>query len=130
MAHTRLHRSLARPLNLLGTLLLVVGMSACSGKNEVRIDKVNPHVGHLRGGQLVEISGRNLRRDIGYTVYFGSKKATRVSILSERRLQAMTPSVEQAAVVDVLVRTDHGHAFRIAKAYEYKDLSGDVMKHY
>ncbi len=116
-----------------GTLLLgaatVLGTVACGEDNgELQILRVDPQAGAIQGQQRVSIQGENFRADIGYTVYFGAQRATKVSLIDPHTLQVETPSVPEPTSVDIVVRADDGPAFRIADGYRYEDMSGNVME--
>jgi hypothetical protein len=82
----------------------------------------------MQGEQPIRIGGRNFRSDIGYTVYFGTKKAGSVTILNENELMAATPPGEEPGPVDVTIRADNGPAFRIVEGFAYQDQGGNVME--
>ena len=116
-----------------GTLLLgaaaALGTTACSeDSGELQILRVDPQAGAIQGQQRVSIKGRNFRSDIGYTVYFGAQRGTKVSLIDPNTLQVETPAVSEATEVDIVVRADDGPAFRIANGYRYVDHSGNVME--
>ncbi|MCA9575612.1 MAG: IPT/TIG domain-containing protein [Polyangiales bacterium] len=136
--HTVSSSSLRRPLKRrltrsFGTLLLgaaaALGTAACGDDTgELEILRVDPQAGAIQGQQRVTIQGRNFRPDIGYTVYFGAQRATKVSLIDPSTLQVETPSVPEPVEVDIVVRADDGPAFRIAHGYNYVDQSGNVME--
>ena len=125
----------ARPtlVRVLATLALgasvAFGTAACGDEGgELEILRVDPQSGAIQGQQRVKIQGRNFRSDIGYTVYFGAQRATKVSLLDPHTLQVETPSVSEPTAVDIFVRADDGPAFRIPEGYRYEDMSGNVME--
>jgi hypothetical protein len=136
--HTALQTSPRRPLasrltRWTGTLLLgaaaALGTVACGeDTGELAILRVDPQAGAIQGQQRVTIQGRNFRSDIGYTVYFGAQRATKVSLIDPNTLQVETPAVPEPVDVDIVVRADDGPAFRIAGGYHYVDQSGNVME--
>jgi hypothetical protein len=108
-----------------------IGLSAvaCGGpKGETRILDIDPRVGATVGQQPVKILGENFRTDIGYTVYFGSKRAQSVTILDPETLLVMTPQVDEPKVVDVMVRADDGPAWRIEAGYKFEEMGGSVVE--
>ena len=116
-----------------GTLLLgaaaALGTVACSeDTGELEILRVDPQAGAIQGLQRVTIQGNNFRSDIGYTVYFGAQRATKVSLIDPHTLQVETPSVPEPVTVDIVVRADDGPAFRIAEGFRYADMGGNVME--
>jgi hypothetical protein len=92
------------------------------------IADVQPRTGATQGDQPVKIAGANFRTDIGYTVYFGNKRATSVTILDPETLLVTTPQREEPGDVDVTIRADNGPAFKIANAYRYEDMGGSVVE--
>lgn len=95
---------------------------------EIGITDVQPRAGATQGEQPVKILGHNFRTDIGYTVYFGNKKATSVTILDPETILVTTPQRDEAGAVDVTIRADNGPAFRIASAYNYEEMEGSVVE--
>jgi len=108
-------------------VLCFAGAAACQSGGEMAVTGLNPRAGHLAGDQTVEIQGQNFRTDIGYTVYFGKSKASRVSIRSKEALMVTSPS-NPAGPVDVTVRADDGHAFLLKQAFTYEDMGGSVVE--
>lgn len=112
--------------------IAVTSASAALGCGEeggdMAIADVQPRVGALQGDQPVKIMGANFRTDIGYTVYFGNKKAGSVTILDPETLLVTTPQRDEAGAVDVTIRADNGPAFKIAQAYRYEDMGGSVVE--
>ena len=108
-----------------GLLLVAVlaGGLGCSGGTEMAILDIEPKVGGTQGDQAVKIMGANFRGDIGYTVYFGSKKAGQVSIVDPETLLATTPSGVPAGQVDVQIRADDGHAFKLPQAFKFEETA-------
>jgi hypothetical protein len=110
-------------------LLLVASASACDGGGgEMVILDVNPKVGATQGEQPVSILGKNFRQDIGYTIYFGTKKTSTVTIRDPETIQVTTPTGMPEGPVDIMIRADDGNAFRIASAYEFKNMGGSVVE--
>ena len=106
----------------------VIAFAGCGDAKNTDIFDVNPRAGATQGGQPVKIMGQGFQTDIGYTVYFGLKKADNVTIADEHTLVAMTPQMEQTGDVDVMIRADNGPAWRITKGFRYEDMSGNVME--
>jgi hypothetical protein len=97
---------------------------ACGDEmGEIAITDVDPRAGGLAGEQPVRILGANFRPDIGYRVYFGERRATSVTVIDQETLLVTTPQREENARVDVTILADNGPAFRIAQAYEYREVS-------
>src|SRR5262245_50230058 len=85
---------------LLGVLL---GGTGCKSGGDVAILDIDPKVGHTQGDQYVKIVGKNFRQDIGYTVYFGTKKSAQVTIVDPETLLATTPSGSKVGPVDIMI---------------------------
>lgn len=134
---TNRHRALAASLSgLVATLALVGGFLATtltsagcgSGGTETAILNVDPRAGATLGDQPIKILGQNFRSDIGYTVYFGSKRAENVTLVDPQTLLAVSPQVDDPGPVDITIRADNGPAWRISKAFRYEDMSGSVVE--
>jgi hypothetical protein len=108
-------------------LTVVVGLG-CKSATQMAILDIDPKVGHTQGDQYVKIVGRNFRQDIGYTVYFGSKKSAQVTIVDPETLLATTPSGTKPGQVDVLIRADDGNAFRIPQGFKFEDMGGSPVE--
>jgi hypothetical protein len=110
-------------------LLAVLGpLAGCNKVGEVAILDIDPKVGHTQGDQYVKILGKNFRQDIGYTVYFGTKKSAQVTIVDPETLLATTPAGAKAGQVDVMIRSDDGNAFRIPQIFKFEDMGGSVVE--
>lgn len=108
---------------------LGLGLSACGGEvGELEILDIQPRAGATAGEQPVRIVGRNFRQDISYTVYFGNRASERSTILDDQTLLVATPTMEEPAVVDVIIAADNGPAFRIAQGFHYEEMGGNVME--
>ena len=105
-----------------------LGMAGCKKGGEVTILDVDPKVGATMGDQYVKILGKNFRQDIGYTVYFGTKKSAQVTIVDPETLLATTPTGVKVGTVDVLIRGDDGNAFRIPQGFKFEDMGGSVVE--
>ncbi|MCA9601912.1 MAG: IPT/TIG domain-containing protein [Myxococcales bacterium] len=113
------------------TLVAFFGVlaAACDGSGgAMAITDLQPRKGVTTGGQKVVISGQNFRTDIGYTVYFGAKRATAVTIIDPETLLAETPAIDKSGVVDVTVRADNGDAFKISNVYEVAEAGGAAQQ--
>jgi hypothetical protein len=104
-------------LGLLGILLV-----ACDSGKDMAILDVNPRVGATQGEQPVHIIGKNFRPDIGYTVYFGTKKTTSVTIRDPEMLEVITPAGMPEGKVDITIRADNGNAFRITDVFTFQNV--------
>lgn len=109
-------------------LLALLGpLAGCKAGGEVAILDIDPKVGHTQGDQYVKIVGKNFRPDIGYTVYFGTKKSAQVTMVDPETLLATTPSGVKVGSVDVMIRADDGNAFRIPNGFKFEDMGGSVI---
>jgi hypothetical protein len=103
-------------------------VSACDKGGEMAILDVQPRVGAMQGEQPVRILGKNFRQDIGYTIYFGTKKTSAVTIRDPETIDVVTPAAMPEGKVDIMIRADDGNAFRIADAYTFQDIGGNVIQ--
>lgn len=123
--------SLRKPLVLLLCGLFgAFGMVACgeSAGGDLEILNIDPRAGATAGEQPIRIIGNNFRRDISYTVYFGTKASQRSTILDDHTLLVATPTVDEAGPVDVIVAADNGPAFRIREGFRFEEMGGNVME--
>lgn len=112
-----------------GLALGLLGAGACDkAGGEAAILDLDPKVGATQGDQPVKVIGENFRQDIGYTVYFGTQKAGSLTIFDPQTLLVTTPSGVQPGTVDVMIRADDGNAWRLPKAFEFKDMGGSVVE--
>jgi hypothetical protein len=102
--------------------LLLGFASACDSGGQMAILDVAPRVGATQGDQPVRIIGKNFRQDIGYTIYFGTKKTDAVTIRDPETIDVLTPQGMPAGKVDIMIRSDDGSAFRIADAFEFQQV--------
>ena len=93
--------------------------AACDKHGSMAILDVTPRVGATQGDQPVNIIGRNFRQDIGYTIYFGTKKTNAVTIRDPETIQVLTPSGMPEGKVDIMIRADNGAAFRIPGVFTF-----------
>ena len=114
----------------LAGLIFAVGAVACGGEagGELEITNIDPRAGATAGEQAVKISGNNFRRDISYTVYFGTKRSERTTILDDHTLLVATPGADDPGAVDVIVQADNGAAFRIVEGFQYEEMGGNIME--
>ncbi len=116
-------------LALLGSLAAATMMACGEGEGgDLEILNIDPRAGATSGEQPIRIIGNNFRRDISYTVYFGTKASERSTILDDHTLLVATPVVEEPGAVDVIVAADNGPAFRIREGFRYEDMGGNVME--
>ena len=81
---------------------------------------VQPRTGTTQGEQMVRILGKNFRQDIGYTVYFGHKKAQEITLQDPETIMVTTPPAMPAGTVDIMIRADNGNAFKISQAFSFQ----------
>ena len=105
----------------LGTLAGGMAAYGCGGGTEMQITDLEPKQGPTTGDQPVQIIGQNFRVDVGYTVYFGTKRAENVTILDDQHLLVMSPSRDEPGPVDLQVLADNGPAFRLPQAFRYEE---------
>ncbi len=113
----------------MAVLALITAMFIGCGetRGETKIRDIDPKVGHTQGEQPVKIIGENFRQDIGYAVYFGTRKAGNVTILGPDTLLVTTPTRVGVGAVDVLIQTDTGVTYKLPKGFEFKDMGGNVI---
>jgi len=115
-------------LNMAVLVLVSTMIFGCEEtKGETTVRDIDPKVGHTQGEQPVKIIGDNFRQDIGYSVYFGSRKAGNVTILGGNTLLVTTPNRVEVGKVDVLIQTDTGITFKLPQAFEFKEMGGNVV---
>lgn len=127
MSRTRLSRLVVASSLSVG----ILAFAGCGATGEptgpMAVWDVQPRAGATAGEQPIQITGANFRQDIGYAVYFGSLRATAVTILDTSTLLVVTPQHE-AGPVDVVVASEAGPAFRIQQAFTFADQGGNVMQ--
>lgn len=111
-----------------GALAIGLLLASCESGGAMTILDVNPRAGHTQGEQPVRIIGKNFRQDIGYTVYFGTKKTSSVTIRDPETLEVTTPSGMPEGKVDIMIRADDGNAFKIAQVFTFEDMGGSVVE--
>ena len=109
-------------------LSLAALTAACNEGGEMVILDVNPKVGPTQGDQPVQIVGQNFRQDIGYTIYFGTKKTSSVTIRDPETMEVTTPQGMPEGKVDIMIRADDGNAFKISQAFTFEDMGGSVVE--
>ena len=110
--------------------LALVGLGACGGSEggDLEVTNINPRAGATSGEQAVQILGNGFRQDIGYTVYFGTKRSERATILDEHTLVVATPMMDDPGAVDVVIAADNGPAYRVANGFTFEEQGGNVME--
>ena len=113
--------AMTKPL-VWAALSLLEMVAGCRSSTEVAIADIDPKVGATQGDQYVKIQGGNFRRDTGYTVYFGAKKAPQVMFVDASTQLTKTPPGSSPGAVDVLIRVDDGHAFRLPSVFKFEQV--------
>ena len=93
------------------------------GGGDLQVTDVEPRAGATEGEQPVRILGNGFRRDLGYTVYFGTKRAERSTLLDDHTLLVATPQQDEPATVDVIVVADNGPAYRVRQGFIYNAIA-------
>lgn len=101
-------------------LAAALSLAACKESDEMAILDVQPRNGPTQGEQPVRIIGKNFRQDIGYTVYFGNKKAQELTLQDPETIVVTTPPAMPAGPVDIMIRADNGNAFKITQAFRFE----------
>jgi hypothetical protein len=104
---------------------LALGASSligCESGGEMMILDLEPKKGHTNGEQPVRIIGKNFRQDIGYTIYFGNKKAPSIALRNPETIDVTTPTGMSPGPVDISVRADDGNAFKIVQAFTFEEM--------
>jgi hypothetical protein len=109
-------------------LALALAATGCDSQGETSIQEIDPRTGALQGNQSVRIHGKNFRTDIGYTVYFGNKTASQVTILDEGTLLVATPERQDPGTVDIVITADDGPAWKVHEGFRYEDMAGSVVE--
>jgi IPT/TIG domain-containing protein len=98
-------------------------LGACGAK-EMKVSRLDPGFGGTKGDDDVRIIGQGFRTDIGYSVYFGPRKASSVIVEGDDTLVATTPSFDEARSVDIRIVADDGHVFLLKNAFRFVDQAG------
>ena len=102
--------------------LAALALSACESGGDMMILDLEPKKGHTQGEQPVRIIGKNFRQDIGYTIYFGNKKAPQIALRNPETIDVTTPTGMSPGTVDISVRADDGNAFKIVQAFTFEEM--------
>ncbi len=117
-----------RGLIVAAVLGLVLAGAGCGSGGDVQILDIDPQAGPISGSQMVKILGHNFRTDIGYSVWFGRKRALSVTVVNPDTMVVTTPQYEDPGAVDIRIVADDGPAFRIPKGFKYQKATGNVME--
>ncbi len=90
---------------------------------------VTPDKGRVAGGETVTIASAKFRTgDLGFTAYFGNKKASclsaeagpeKIEAHSEVQLRCITPAGLVGETVDVVVVFDDSRSYRFSRAFTF-----------
>ncbi len=120
-------RTAARALCLL--VFISLPLASCEGDGgPMDVYNLQPRHGQTGGEQAVQITGANFRQDVGYAVYFGSQRATQVTIMDTNTLLVATPQ-HDLGTVNVVVASEAGPAFIIHDAFIFDDTGGTTSEH-
>jgi hypothetical protein len=78
---------------------------------------VSPNTGTTNGGELIYITGENLKT--GATILFGTKQAQLVSVYSSNKAGVRAPASDTTGFVDVTWTNKDGGTATLSSAYEY-----------
>jgi hypothetical protein len=123
-------RGTSRTFGALIVLLSLAGLPLAGCKKDptdMALSAVDPGHGTLQGEQPVSITGQ-FHTDIGYTVYFGTRKSENVLVRDEHTLVAVAPRSDAAGAVDLTIVADNGPAFRVVNGYLYEAGGGNVIE--
>lgn len=112
-----------RQLALAAVAIAACVLSGC-GDAEMKVHRLDPAFGGTKGDDDVRIVGQGFRTDIGYSVYFGPRKASSVIVEGDDTLVATTPSFDDPMTVDVRIVADDGRVFLMKHAFRFVDQSG------
>lgn len=110
----------------LSACLSLLSVACEDGGGEVAILDIDPPNGATQG-RPIKIEGRNFRTDIGYTVFFGTKRSEQVTLIDPETMVVLAPQVEEPGTVDITIRADNGDAFIIHDAFEYQQVQGGIV---
>lgn len=108
----------------LATLGLGMAVYGCGEGGDMAIVDIMPKQGSMSGEQPIQIKGANFRTDVGYTIYFGTKRTDQVTILDDQTLLVLSPMRDTPGPVDVQIIADNGPAFRLPQAFRYEEGTG------
>lgn len=90
----------------------------------VTITSLTPNVGTTQGGDIVYITGENLKS--GATVSFGSVSTAIQSLISSTRASVKVPASSVTGFVDVTWTNKDGMSSTLAQAYEYTPVKPTI----
>lgn len=97
-------------------------MAACGGGDTtMAVFDIQPRSADINGDQPVDVHGKNFRKDIGYTVYFGTARSESVTILNPSTLRVKTPRVDDTGSVVVTILADNGPGFKVTGGFSFVD---------
>ncbi len=108
---------------IVGAAVAGLLFTAC-GDKEMKVNRLDPAFGGTKGDDDVRIVGQGFRTDIGYSVYFGPRKASSVIVEGDDTLVATTPTYDDPRTVDVRIVADDGKVFLLKNAFRFVDQEG------
>lgn len=112
-----------RQMAFVAVAIAVFALAGC-GDKEMKVHRLDPAFGGTKGDDDVRIVGQGFRTDIGYSVYFGPRKASSVIVEGDDTLVATTPSFDDPRTVDVRIVADDGRVFLMKNAFRFVDQEG------
>ena len=83
------------------------------------IDRVDPRVGLMRGGEKVTIAGSGFEHAQMMEVWFGDKKANHLSFSGTDRLYVNTPEANRPGKIVIRVIAANGTELLVRNGFEY-----------
>lgn len=106
-------------------LMLLLGVSACSKEEGLKIKRIEPKEGTHNGGDGVTIYGSGFQKGGAKSVdvYFGKKKARIRGFEGSTKLFVETPGGEVGEIVNVTLIFGDSRKLEIENAYKYVDAT-------
>jgi hypothetical protein len=98
-----------------------------SSQSELKVSSVQPAQGPVSGGTEVTIAGTGFVE--GATVQFGGNEANDVSVVSDFKIEATTPEVDESGEVAVKVALSSGTSATLPEGFQYGS-GGDTLNRY
>lgn len=83
------------------------------------VTSVNPNVGNMRGGYIIDIFGTDFQKDA--TVMFGSTPLPLAAFMSPTNVRVKVPASVAAGSVDVTLTNPDGKSSTLANAFTYQE---------
>jgi len=122
---------LARSLAVAVSLVLFLGLSACSKDEGLKIKRISPKEGPYEGGDPVTIFGSGFQEGGAKSVdvYFGNKKARVRGFEGNDKLMVETPGGHIGETVSVTLIFGDSRKLEIENAYKYIDATAGFGVH-